>query len=301
MATILMAGGANAEIASKKYVDDREAAINVNVEKKADKTTVYTKEETNTAISDAVQEVIAGDFTTALQDYVKTDKYNTEVGVVTELAEGLTKKVVPAINEVNAAAKAAKAAADGKLDAGALDGYLTTEAAKGAYAVKGTETVANTASTNAGQALQKIGNLETLETTAQDDLVSAINEVKGIADGALTEGNLTELRNQVSTNATNIQANKTAIDAITTGENSLASKVAKNTADIATANGEIAKKANSDDVYDKGTADTTFVKSANMGILTDLAASAPRECATEGKTCALTFDGTTFVWEVIAK
>lgn len=133
--------------------------------------------------------------------------------------------------------------ADTALQAADLADYVTTDAANAAYAVKSTEDVADTASTNAQAALKNIGTLTNLTTDAKTDTVAAINEVAteaaaaaSAAAGAKTaadtaQGEVDALEVVVNDEATGLAAAHTAIDALETGKLDKTATAARATAD----------------------------------------------------------------------
>ena len=185
------------------------------------------------------------------------------------------------------------------------DTALQKTAADAAYAVKSTETVASTASTNAQQALTDIGTKSELTTTNKDNLVGAINELDAAMDDMATsdaiEGiqtDLTELEGKVDTNTTNIGTNTTHIG--TVGSLSTNAK-----GDLVSAVNEVkaqADKGVSDAAAAQSTADTA--KSTADSALTKANAAIPApdgECAKPANKCVLTYNNTVYAWEVIER
>lgn len=140
--------------------------------------------------------------------------------------------------------------ADTALQAADLADYVTTDAANAAYAVKSTEGVANTASTNAQTALTNIGTLTNLTTEAKTNTVAAINEVAteaaaaasaasaadtkaGQAQTAATaaQGDVDALEGVVNNAETGLAAAHTAIDALESGKLDKTATAARATAD----------------------------------------------------------------------
>ena len=185
------------------------------------------------------------------------------------------------------------------------DSALQKATADAAYAVKSTETVASTASTNAQQALTDIGTKSELTTTNKDNLVGAINELDAAMDDMATsdtiEGiqtDLTELEGKVDTNTTNIGTNTTHIG--TVGSLSTNAK-----GDLVSAVNEVkaqADKGVSDAAAAQSTADTA--KSTADSALTKANAAIPApdgECAKPANKCVLTYNNTVYAWEVIER
>ena len=186
------------------------------------------------------------------------------------------------------------------------DTALQKTAADAAYAVKSTETVASTASTNARQALTDIGTKSELTTTNKDNLVGAINELDAAMDDMATnetiqgiQTDLTELEGKVDTNTTNIETNTTHIG--TVGSLSTNTKT-----DLVSAVNEVktqADKGVSDAAAAQGTADTA--KSTADSALTKANAAIPAPtaaCADSANKCVLVSAGAgNYSWEVIAR
>ena len=186
------------------------------------------------------------------------------------------------------------------------DTALQKTAADAAYAVKSTETVASTASTNAQQALTNIGTLSELTTEAKGSAVAAINELDAAMGNMATsdtiEGiqtDLTELEGKVDTNTTNIGTNTTHIG--TVGNLKTGVKT-----DLVSAVNEVkaqADKGVSDAATAQSTADTA--KSTADSALTKANAAIPAPtdaCADSENKCVLVSSGAgNYSWEVIAR
>lgn len=131
-----------------------------------------------------------------------------------------------------------------------ISGKLDTATADGKYAVKSTEGVASTASTNAQKALTNIGTLTNLTTEAKTNTVAAINEVAseaaaaasaasaadtkaGQAQSAATaaQGDVDALEAVVNHETTGLAAAHTAIDALESGKLDKTGTAARATAD----------------------------------------------------------------------
>lgn len=186
------------------------------------------------------------------------------------------------------------------------DTALQKATADAAYAVKGTEDIADGAAANAQQALTDIGTKSELTTTNKDNLVGAINELDAAMNDMATndtiEGiqtDLTELEGKVGTNTINIGTNTTHIG--TVGN---LSTTAKN--DLVSAVNEVKTQA------DKGVSDAATAKSAAdaaqeaaEAAQTAAAAKIPLptgECSNPTAKCVLVSNGTnSFEWEVIAR
>ena len=173
--TVVGVGAANAEIASKAYVDTQNTTQNTTIAGKADKATTLA----GYGITDAATKT---ELTTGLEAKANT----ADLGALAELdavgtAQITDKNVTKAKLADDIVTSLGKA--DSALQSADLDAYQTKTAADAAYAVKSTEGVANTASTNASAALTNIGTLSTLTTTAKGNTVAAINEVNATAKG----------------------------------------------------------------------------------------------------------------------
>ena len=178
------------------------------------------------------------------------------------------------------------------------DSALQKATADAAYAVKSTETVASTASTNAQQALTDIGTKSELTTTNKDNLVGAINELDAamgdMATNDTIEGiqtDLTELEGKVDTNTTNIGTNTTHIG--TVGNLTTSAK-----GDLVSAVNEVKTQA------DKGVSDAAAAKSAADAAQATASAAIPKpdgECSNPTNKCVLTWNNSAYAWEVIER
>ena len=124
-----------------------------------------------------------------------------------------------------------------------ISGKLDTATAEGKYAVKSTEGVASTASTNAQAALKNIGTLTELTTEAKGSTVAAINEVATKAAAAASaasaadtkavaaQGEVDALEAVVNNETTGLAAAHTAIDALESGKLDKTGTAARATAD----------------------------------------------------------------------
>ena len=199
---VVSADGAYAAIASKGYVDEQVGAV---------ESTVSTINETVTNLGDTINNAETG-LSKQVEDLQTTVASKADSSTVTALGG----RVDTAEDEIDALQTAAttyatKTELAGKQDtiAGAqlealnsgitadkveaYDGYaaqisgkLDTATADEKYAVKSTEGVASTASTNAQKALTNIGTLSELTTEAKGNTVAAINEVASEAAAAQT-------------------------------------------------------------------------------------------------------------------
>ena len=193
------------------------------------------------------------------------------------------------------------------------DTALQKTTADAAYAPKSTEATANTAASNAQQALTDIGTKSELTTENKDNLVGAINELDAAMGNMATsdtiEGiqtDLTELEGKVDTNTTNIGTNTTHIG--TVGSLSTNAKT-----DLVSAVNEVktqADKGVSDAAAAQSTADTAkstadTAKSTADSALTKANAAIPAPsdaCADSENKCVLVSSGAgNYSWEVIAR
>ena len=193
------------------------------------------------------------------------------------------------------------------------DTALQKTTADAAYAPKSTEATANTAASNAQQALTDIGTKSELTTENKDNLVGAINELDAAMGNMATsdtiEGiqtDLTELEGKVDTNTTNIGTNTTHIG--TVGSLSTNAKT-----DLVSAVNEVktqADKGVSDAAAAQSTADTAkstadTAKSTADSALTKANAAIPAPsdaCADSANKCVLVSAGAgNYSWEVIAR
>ena len=243
-----------------------------NVERTTNKTQTVNAQSTEAqypsakAVWTAVSSVDANASVEALEGRVKTlETASATHATKTELTDGLAEKLD---TETAATTYATKTELAGKqntiagaqleaLNSGitadkveAYDGYaaqisgkLDTATADGKYAVKSTEGVANTASTNAQTAISNIGTLSQLTTDAKGNTVAAINEVaKEAADAATAaagaktaadtaQGEVDALETVVNNETTGLAAAHTAIDALESGKLDKTGTAARATAD----------------------------------------------------------------------
>ena len=254
-----------------------------NVERTTNKTTTLSAESTDAqypsakAVYDTIQaetsDIASTSDLSALQGRVSTlETASATHATKTELTDGLAEKLDTATAATTYATKTELAGkqntiAGAQLEAlnsgitadkvEAYDGYaaqisgkLDTATADGKYAVKSTEGVANTASTNAQTALANIGTLTNLTTEAKTNTVAAINEVAseaaaaasaasaadtkaGQAQSAATaaQGDVDALEAVVNNETTGLAAAHTAIDALESGKLDATGTAARATAD----------------------------------------------------------------------
>ena len=247
-----------------------------NVERTTNKTTTLSAESTDAqypsakAVYDTIQaetsDIASSGDLSALTTRVGTLETASKTHATkTELTEGLAEKLDTATAATTYATKTELAGkqntiAGAQLEAlnsgitadkvEAYDGYaaqisgkLDTATADGKYAVKSTETVASTASTNAQTALTSIGTLSQLTTDAKGNTVAAINEVaKEAADAATAaagaktaadtaQGEVDALEAVVNHETTGLAAAHTAIDALESGKLDKTGTAARATAD----------------------------------------------------------------------
>lgn len=159
------------------------------------------------------------DKSTTLAGYGITDAY-TKSQVDSALSEKQATLTTEQQNAVNSGITKEKVTTyDGyaaqiaaKADASALANYVTTEDANTNYAVKGTEGIANTASTNAQQALTNIGTLTNLTTDAKTNTVAAINEVA--TEAATAQSTATAAQSAAGTAQAAAEAAQGDVDAL---------------------------------------------------------------------------------------
>ncbi len=296
--TVVGVSAANAEIASKAYVDDANTAqtttLNTAISAKADKATTLagygiTDAMTTTAINTALDAKANTADLGALADLdtVGTaqivDKNVTKAKLADDIVTSLG-KADSALQAADLSAYQTKEEADAAYDAAGAAATAQAAAiaaaktaADAAYAVKSTETTATTAATNASAALTNIGTLSTLTTTAKTNAVAAINEV----DAAVKE------------NTTALEGKQ---DTLTTEQ-------------LAAANSGItAAKVSTYDGYNATiTANTTAAANAQSAAeaaqtTADKAIPAPStQCTNKGAKCVLTSGEAGYAWEVIAR
>ena len=192
------------------------------------------------------------------------------------------------------------------------DTALQKTAADAAYAVKSTETTANTAASNAQQALTDIGTKSELTTTNKDNLVGAINELDAAMGDMATndtiqgiQTDLTELEGKVDTNTTNIGTNTTHIGTVgslsTTAKSDLVSAVneVKTQADKGVSDAAAAQSA-----AEAAQSTATQAQTTATQAQTTANAAIPKPsgtCAEPTSKCVLTYNNSQYAWEVIER
>ena len=192
------------------------------------------------------------------------------------------------------------------------DTALQKTAADAAYAPKSTENTANTAASNAQQALTDIGTKSELTTTKKDNLVDAINELDAAMGNMATnetiqgiQTNLTELEGKVDTNTTNIGTNTTHIGTVgnlktgvktdlVSAVNEVKTQADKGVSDAATA--QSAAEAAQSTATQAQTTATQAQTTANAAI-----PKPSGTCAEPENKCVLTYNNTVYAWEVIER
>ena len=321
MAAIMLSAGATAanakiEIASKQYVDNKESALNTAIQGKADTTALDAYLKTDTAETTYAKKSDVTDVTTtataaknAADAAAATANANkTAIG---DAESGLTKDVADA----KAAAAAAQGTADqNKTDLTALTGRVSANetSISGINAKVGDGDLATNAQTIVG-AINEINNdvYRKVETYTKAEVNTAIGNIQAgdvdlkgyvkettYTDGmakkadkltvdAAKAGNIATVdakgQYQVSDKKlTDFTSMDDVTGAITTSLTTGDIKTALDAkADAATVNTELAKKANSDDVYDKTAVDEKFDKTIPTPQGT---------CAAESGRCVLSVD-----------
>lgn len=249
--TTLSAESTDAQYPSAKAVYDTIQAETSDIASSGDLSALTTRVTTAEGEIDTLQTDMAGKANTAdLGDLATLDAVGsaqiTDGSVAT--ADIADKAVTEA--KLSDTVNASLDKADTALQAADLADYVTTDAANAAYAVKSTEGVASTASTNAQTALTNIGTLTNLTTEAKTNTVAAINEVAteaaaaasaasaadtkaGQAQTAATaaQGDVDALEAVVNNETTGLAAAHTAIDALESGKLDKTATAARATAD----------------------------------------------------------------------
>lgn len=213
--TIVSVNAADAAIASKAYVDQKDgvnaSAISANTtEINTLKTTVGGH---TTSISNLTKTV--GDSTDGLVKEVADLK--TSVGTGGSVADKITAALEPysTTEEMNTELDKKQ----DKLTAGAniaIDATTNTISATGlatADALTTLEGKVTTNTTNIGTNTTAIGTLSNLTTTEKTNLVGAINEVKTTAGNAATKTDFDDLKSKVDNETTGLAATKAIADA----------------------------------------------------------------------------------------
>ena len=193
--------------------------------------------------------------------------------------------------------------------------------AAGKYADIAIETTVDTAASNASKALTDIGTVGTLVTEKKDNLVNAVNELHAdaVADreawGTSTSG-LSDRINGVESSVTTITATLNdeenglaAVKTLATGANSAAGAAATAAAEAKTAADAAKNLADSNatalsykvNQQELNLYETKANAAATYATLGALAKAAPGACSDATNKCVLTFDGTTYAWEVVAR
>ena len=249
--TTLSAESTDAQYPSAKAVYDTIQAETEGIASSGDLDALGTRVTTAEGEIDTLQTQMAGKANTAdLGDLATLDAVGsaqiTDGSVAT--ADIADKAVTEA--KLSDTVNASLDKADTALQAADLADYVTTDAANAAYAVKSTEGVASTASTNAQTALTNIGTLTNLTTEAKTNTVAAINEVASEAAAAASaasaadtkagqaqtaataaQGDVDALEGVVNNAETGLAAAHTAIDALESGKLDKTGTAARATAD----------------------------------------------------------------------
>ncbi len=245
----------------EKKVDT--TTMTTELDKKADKTAIADMETKTSAAATYAVKATEGVANTATQDATKA---LTAIGTLTELTTTAKGNVVAAVNEIDAAVTA-------NGDAITAAQTAAEEAASAATAAQAAATAAQTAASAAQGDVDALEAVVTNETTGlaatktiADNAATAAAGAKTAADAA--QADVDALEGVVTNATTGLAATKTIAD------NALAATQTNAT--------EIAKKVNYTD-------------------LGALATAAPGECADAESKCVLTFNGTAYGWEVIAR
>lgn len=218
--TTLSAESTDAQYPSAKAVYDTIQAETSDIASSGDLSALTTRVTTAEGEIDTLQTDMAGKANTAdLGDLATLDAVGsaqiTDGSVAT--ADIADKAVTEA--KLSDTVNASLDKADTALQAADLADYVTTDAANAAYAVKSTEGVASTASTNAQTALTNIGTLTNLTTEAKTNTVAAINEVATEAAAAASAASAADTKaGQAQTAATAAQGDVDALEAVVNNE-----------------------------------------------------------------------------------
>ena len=218
--TTLSAESTDAQYPSAKAVYDTIQAETSDIASSGDLSALTTRVTTAEGEIDTLQTDMAGKANTAdLGDLATLDAVGsaqiTDGSVAT--ADIADKAVTEA--KLSDTVNASLDKADTALQAADLADYVTTDAANAAYAVKSTEGVASTASTNAQTALTNIGTLTNLTTEAKTNTVAAINEVASEAAAAASAASAADTKaGQAQTAATAAQGDVDALEAVVNNE-----------------------------------------------------------------------------------
>lgn len=218
--TTLSAESTDAQYPSAKAVYDTIQAETEGIASSGDLDALGTRVTTAEGEIDTLQTQMAGKANTAdLGDLATLDAVGS--AQITDGAVATADIADKAVTEAKLSdtVNASLDKADTALQAADLADYVTTDAANAAYAVKSTEGVANTASTNAQTALTNIGTLTNLTTEAKTNTVAAINEVATEAAAAASAASAADTKaGQAQTAATAAQGEVDALEAVVNNE-----------------------------------------------------------------------------------
>ena len=218
--TTLSAESTDAQYPSAKAVYDTIQAETEGIASSGDLDALGTRVTTAEGEIDTLQTQMAGKANTAdLGDLATLDAVGS--AQITDGAVATADIADKAVTEAKLSdtVNASLDKADTALQAADLADYVTTDAANAAYAVKSTEGVANTASTNAQTALTNIGTLTNLTTEAKTNTVAAINEVATEAAAAASAASAADTKaGQAQTAATTAQGEVDALEAVVNNE-----------------------------------------------------------------------------------
>ena len=218
--TTLSAESTDAQYPSAKAVYDTIQAETEGIASSGDLDALGTRVTTAEGEIDTLQTQMAGKANTAdLGDLATLDAVGS--AQITDGAVATADIADKAVTEAKLSdtVNASLDKADTALQAADLADYVTTDAANAAYAVKSTEGVANTASTNAQTALTNIGTLTNLTTEAKTNTVAAINEVATEAAAAASAASAADTKaGQAQTAATAAQGEVDALEAVVNDE-----------------------------------------------------------------------------------
>ena len=218
--TTLSAESTDAQYPSAKAVYDTIQAETEGIASSGDLDALGTRVTTAEGEIDTLQTQMAGKANTAdLGDLATLDAVGS--AQITDGAVATADIADKAVTEAKLSdtVNASLDKADTALQAADLADYVTTDAANAAYAVKSTEGVASTASTNAQSALTNIGTLSELTTEAKTNTVAAINEVATEAAAAASAASAADTKaGQAQTAATAAQGEVDALEAVVNNE-----------------------------------------------------------------------------------
>ena len=319
--TSVFSGVASAEIASKSYVDAQDVILSTDIATKADQATTYTKTEVDTALADKANTADLG--TLATMNSVGTTEINgasvTKPKLSVDVQASLD-KADTAIQTADLSEYATKTALAGKeditnksnnivADTGSTTKYTTVNAV---------ESYVNTALSDKADIDDLATKADVTYVDTQDAALTAAIADK--ADTTYVDTGLATKADQATTytktevdTAVSTKSDTTYVDtqdaALSTAIAAKADTTYVDTQDTVLTTAIAAKADSATTLAGYGITDamtstainTALDLKANTADLGTLATAAPGACSDPTNKCVLTFDGTTYSWEVVER